>query len=131
MSDATSSVRAEPLIRHPDEIDYEVYDVAPGMQKGVLLNEDQHEMPNLALRRFTLDGHSSVPKHKHATIEHEQYVLEGEYIVGIDDEEYEVGPGDTIYIPADTVHWYRNEGDEQAAFLCAVPNGDDSMILLE
>jgi quercetin dioxygenase-like cupin family protein len=34
-------------------------------------------------------------------------------------------------IPAGTVHWYRNESDEEGAFLCAVPNGDDAIELVD
>jgi quercetin dioxygenase-like cupin family protein len=71
-----------------------------------------------------------VPKHTNA-VEHEQYVLAGEYTVGLDDEEVTVSAGDSLFIPAGTVHWYRNEGDEEGAFLCAVPNGDDTIELVK
>ncbi|NIX25661.1 MAG: cupin domain-containing protein, partial [Actinobacteria bacterium] len=46
-------------------------------------------------------------------------------------EEHVVSAGDSLLIPAGTVHWYRNEGDEPGAFLCAVPNGDDAIELVE
>jgi len=103
-------------------------------EKGLLIDlEDlaaEHGAPNFAIRRFTLEPGATVPRHTNA-VEHEQYVLSGEYVVGIDDEEYEVGPGDSMLIPAGVVHWYRNESDEPGAFICAVPNGDDSIELLE
>jgi quercetin dioxygenase-like cupin family protein len=51
--------------------------------------------------------------------------------VGLDDEEVTVSAGDSLFIPAGTVHWYRNEGDEEGAFLCAVPNGDDTIELVK
>ena len=74
------------------------------------------------------------PKHTNE-VEHEQYVLAGEYTVGIgegdDAEEYVVSSGDALLIPAGTVHWYRNDGDDEGAFLCAVPNGDDAIELVE
>ena len=60
-----------------------------------------------------------------------RFVLEGEYTVGLDDEELTVSAGDSLFIPAGTVHWYRNESDEPGAFLCAVPNGDDEIQLLD
>ncbi|WP_290810558.1 cupin domain-containing protein [Halovivax sp.] len=133
-----------PLIRRSDEIAYESVDAAEGLSKGVLI-ADEHGAPNFAIRRFTLEPGAEVPKHTNA-VEHEQYVLDGEYVVGISDapsahradgeavddgEEYEVGPGDSLLIPAGTVHWYRNEGDEEGAFICAVPNGDDEIELTE
>jgi quercetin dioxygenase-like cupin family protein len=118
-----------PLVRRADEIDYEALEAAPGLRKGVLLAE-KHGAPNFAIRRFTLAPGETVPRHTNA-VEHEQYVLSGEYVVGIGDEEYVVSPGDSLLIPAGTVHWYRNESEEEGAFLCAVPNGDDSIELLE
>jgi quercetin dioxygenase-like cupin family protein len=58
-------------------------------------------------------------------------VLAGEYVVGIGDEEYAVSAGDSLLIPAGAVHWYRNDSDRPGAFLCAVPNGDDTIELVE
>jgi len=119
----------EPTIRRAEEIEYETVDAAEGLSKGVLIGEDQ-SAPNFAVRRFELDAGAEVPKHTNE-VEHEQYVLSGEYVVGIDDEEHEVSVGDSLLIPAETVHWYRNEGDEPGAFICAVPNGDDEIELAE
>ncbi|MGM0591906.1 MAG: cupin domain-containing protein [Halobacteriota archaeon] len=118
-----------PILKRANDIDYQTLDAAEGMKKGVLLSEADGA-PHFAIRRFTLDPHSSVPKHTNA-VEHEQYVLSGEYVVGIGDDEYTVSAGDSLLIPAGTVHWYRNESDEEGAFLCAVPNGDDSIDLVE
>ncbi|MEF8915715.1 cupin domain-containing protein [Natronomonas sp.] len=120
---------SRPLIRRADEIDYESVDAADGLQKGVLVGAE-HGAPNLAIRRFVLDAGAEVPKHTN-DIEHEQYVLEGGYVVGIDDEEHIVSAGDSLHIPAGTVHWYRNESDQQGSFICAVPTGDDSIELVE
>jgi quercetin dioxygenase-like cupin family protein len=117
------------FVRPHSEVTYESVAAADGLQKGVLVDEHSGA-PNVALRRFTLAPGGSVPEHTNA-IEHEQYVLQGEYVVGIDDAEQTVSPGDTVHIPADTVHWYRNEGDETVAFLCAVPTGDDTIQLVE
>ncbi|WP_121820217.1 cupin domain-containing protein [Halostella salina] len=120
---------ADPLIRRADEVEYEPVDAAEGLSKGVLVDASDGA-PNFAIRRFTLDPGATVPKHTNA-VEHEQYVLDGEYVVGIDGEERVVGAGDSLLIPAGVVHWYRNEGDEPGAFLCAVPNGDDEIELAE
>lgn len=118
-----------PLVRREPEIEYESVEAADGLEKGVLLNES-HGAPNVAIRRFRLAAGGSVPEHTN-DIEHEQYVLEGTYTVGIEETEYEVSAGDAIQIPAGTVHWYRNESDQTVAFLCAVPTGDDEIQLLE
>ena len=118
-----------PVIRRATEVDYEPLDAADGLAKGVLLS-DADGCPHFAMRRFTLEPQSSVPKHTN-TVEHEQYVLAGEYVVGIDDTEYTVEPGDAVFIPAGVVHWYRNETNEQGAFICAVPNETDELEIVE
>jgi quercetin dioxygenase-like cupin family protein len=122
-------MESQPLIRRTDDVSYESVDAADGLSKGVLVDEDDGA-PNFALRRFTLDPGAEVPKHTNE-VEHEQYVLSGEYVVGIEGEEHVVSEGDALLIPAGAVHWYRNEGDEAGAFLCAVPNGNDEIRLAE
>jgi quercetin dioxygenase-like cupin family protein len=117
------------VVKHAGEVDYESVDAADGLSKGVLIDESDGA-PHFALRRFVLAPDSEVPRHTNA-VEHEQYVLEGEYVVGIDDEEYTVSAGDSLLIPAGVVHWYRNESAETGVFLCAVPTGDDTIELVE
>lgn len=117
------------LIRRPDAIEYEAVDAADGLKKGVLIDET-HGANTLALRRFTLEPGGQVPEHTNA-IEHEQYVLQGEYVVGIEDREETVSAGDSLHIPAGAVHWYRNDGEKPGAFICAVPIGDDEISLVE
>jgi len=118
-----------PVIKRSEDVEYESVDAADGLSKGVLLNEADGA-PHFAMRRFTIDPGAEVPKHTNA-VEHEQYVLEGEYVVGIDGAEHTVSAGDSLLIPAGVTHWYRNEGDEAGAFICAVPNGDDTIELVD
>lgn len=127
MSESTDAATT-PRLRRAEDIEYEPVATADGLAKGVLVGA-AHGAPTLALRRFTLEPGGSVPKHTNA-IEHEQYVLSGEYVVGIGETEHTVTAGDALHIPAETVHWYRNEGDTTGAFICAVPTGDDSIDLV-
>jgi quercetin dioxygenase-like cupin family protein len=140
MSDTDATPR--PLVRRAAEVEPEPVDAAEGLSKAVLVGEE-HGAPTLAIRRFTLAPGAEVPKHTNE-IEHEQYVLSGEYVVGMDGEatessrgggdaagEHVVSAGDALHIPAGTVHWYRNESDEAGEFICAVPTGDDSIDLVE
>ena len=129
-TDARAATDApRPLVRRAEQVDYEPVDAADGMEKGVLVGPDDGA-PNLAIRRFTLAPGAEVPAHTNA-VEHEQHVLAGEYTVGLGEEEHVVRAGDSLFVPAGVVHWYRNEGTEAGAFLCAVPNGDDSIELVE
>jgi quercetin dioxygenase-like cupin family protein len=118
-----------PILKRGDEIEYESVDAADGLSKGVLIDESDGA-PTFAMRRFSIDAGAEVPEHTNA-VEHEQYVLAGEYVVGIDGEEHTVSAGDSLLIPAGVPHWYRNEGDEAGAFICAVPNGDDTIELVD
>ncbi|SNR44855.1 cupin domain-containing protein [Halorubrum vacuolatum] len=124
-----SNIEPAAVIKRGDDIDYEPVGAAEGLTKGVLIDAADGA-PNFAIRRFELAPGASVPRHTNA-VEHEQYVLAGEYVVGIDEEEYTVSAGDSLLIPAGVEHWYRNEHDEPGAFLCAVPNGDDEIELVE
>ena len=127
MSD--TDTEPEPLVRRAADVEYEDVSAADGLRKGVLVS-DADGAPHFAIRRFTLAPGAEVPKHTNE-VEHEQYVLAGEYTVGIGDEEATVEAGDSLFIPAGTVHWYRNTSDEKGAFLCAVPNGDDAIELVD
>ena len=126
MSDTTDP-RA--VVKRGDEVAFEPVDAAEGLSKGVLIDESDGA-PHFAMRRFELAPGAEVPRHTNA-VEHEQYVLAGEYVVGIGDEEHTVSTGDALLIPAGAEHWYRNERDEPGAFICAVPNGDDTIELVE
>jgi quercetin dioxygenase-like cupin family protein len=118
-----------PLVRRAADVEYDPVDAADGLAKGVLVGPEEGG-GNLAIRRFTLAPGGEVPEHTNA-VEHEQYVLAGEYRVGIGDETFTVRAGDAIHVPAGAVHWYRNDSDEEGAFLCAVPAGDDEIRLVE
>jgi len=130
MRDTTDDAAApDPVVRRGDDVDHAAVEAADGLAKGVLLDESDGA-PNFAMRRFELAAGAEVPRHTNA-VEHEQYVLAGEYVVGIGETEHVVEPGDALLIPAGVEHWYRNEGDEPGAFICAVPNGDDEIELVE
>ena len=128
-----SEQESAPRIRRPDAVEYEDVDAADGLSKGVLIGEE-HDAPNFAMRRFVLDPGTEVPKHTNE-VEHVQYVLEGEYVVGFGEdggeEEQTVSAGDSLLVPEGVVHWYRNEGDTEGAFICVVPHGDDEIELVE
>lgn len=131
MSNSNDRTRADEgaVFTRADDVEYDPVSAAEGLRKGVLIDESDGA-PTFALRRFELAAGAEVPRHTNA-VEHEQYVLSGEYVVGIDDTEHVVSPGDALLIPAGVEHWYRNEGDDTGAFLCAVPNGDDTIELVE
>ena len=48
------------------------------------------------------------------------YILSGEGLMHIDEEEASVKAGDTLYIPPNSIQWIENTGASPLAFLCIV-----------
>ena len=71
-----------------------------------------------------------MPNHTNS-VEHEQYVLAGRARIGIGSDEFEVERGNVVFIPAGVPHWYKSIGEESFEFLCLVPNGEDTITLVE
>lgn len=72
-------------------------------------------------RLFTLAPGGRIPKHRHPDIEHEQYMVSGVMHLGLGEETHIVTAGQSVFIPAQTPHWYENRGAEPAKFLCIIP----------
>jgi len=97
---------------------------ARGARMAVLVGPEQGA-PNFITRRFLLAPGARIPKHRHPTIEHEQVMVRGEMVLGMNDEVRTVRAGDAMYLPAGCAHWYENRGTEEAEFLCVIPNTPD------
>ena len=124
-----AKTQPEPVIKRADDVEYRTLSEADGVSKAVILDESDGA-PNFRMRRYRLDPGAEVPKHTNA-VEHEVHTVAGEYVVGLENEEYTVSTGDSLLIPAGTVHWFRNESDEESSFVCMVPNGDAGIELLD
>lgn len=63
------------------------------------------------VQQFEIDPGASVPEHSHP---HEQagYLVSGTLTFVLDDEERELGPGDSYVIPGGESHGAENRGDE-------------------
>ena len=115
-------------VRHADSLPADEVKAGTGTTRQVLIGPD--EGPNFALRRFIMQPGGGMPLHTN-TVEHEQYVLRGSARVEIGDEVHHVKAGDVVYIPAGVPHNYRaDDGEEPFEFLCAVPNGPDTIELV-
>jgi quercetin dioxygenase-like cupin family protein len=92
-----------------------------GARMAVLIGPEQGA-PNFITRRFLLAPGARIPAHRHPTIEHEQVMVRGEMLLGMDDEVRVVRAGDAVYLPAGCAHWYENRTPEEVEFLCVIPN---------
>ena len=114
-------------VRNVDDVTLEPVPAGTDTRHQVLIGPG--ESPNFALRRFVMKAGGGMPLHTN-TVEHEQYVLRGRGRVIIGSEEHEVSKGDVVFIPAGIPHSYDTLGDEPFEFLCAVPNGPDTIELV-
>ena len=115
------------IIKHSREVDEVVVPNGVKTVRQVLISSQ--EAPNFALRRFIMQPGGGMPRHTN-TVEHEQYVLNGQARVGIGSEVFEVKKGDVVFIPENVPHWYENTGSDTFEFICVVPNKPDVTTLV-
>ena len=112
------------VVRNQDAVETIIVPRCRGTTMKVLLGPESG-VPNFITRQFSVDPGGRIPCHRHDHIEHEQVVLEGSMIIGLDGRETEVRPGDSIFIPAGVDHWYENRGTDTVRFICVIPRTDD------
>ena len=115
-------------VKHSNDV--EAKNVAAGKDTTIQVLISAQEGPNFALRRFTMQKGGGMPRHTN-TLEHEQYVLQGEATITIDDETHHVKMGDVVFIPEGAIHSYQNTGEELFEFLCIIPNKEDTIIIVD
>lgn len=76
--------------------------------------------PNFAMRQFEVAAGGYTPRHRHP-YEHEVFVLEGEGEVLEEHAARSLRAGDVVFIPADEIHQFRNQGASPFRFLCLIP----------
>ncbi len=77
--------------------------------------------PRFVLRHIDVEPGGSTPKHTHWW-EHEIYVIEGEGEALTREKTYPIKAGDTIYVPPDEEHQFKNPGKTPLKFICVVPH---------
>jgi quercetin dioxygenase-like cupin family protein len=112
------------MLKREEEIPCENVEKAVGTKIQWLITRGDGA-PNFELRKYMIRPGGRIPKHHHPDIEHEQFVLSGKYKVGIGDKVHSARPGDSLYIPPGTPHWYENDGNVDAEFLCIVPKKEN------
>ena len=112
------------VVRSQDAVEAIAVPRSRGATIKVLLGPESG-VPNFITRQISVEPGGRIPCHRHDSIEHEQVVLEGSMVIGLDGREVEVGPGDSVFIPAGVDHWYENRGAETVRFVCVVPRTDD------
>lgn len=105
--------------------------IAAGSKTSMQVLIGSDTAPNFAMRKFTIQSGGHMPLHTN-TVEHEQYVLQGEAKVIMDGKEYRAKKDDVLYIPAGVAHSYEVVGEQDYEFLCLIPTtSEDCITLLE
>ena len=114
-------------VKHSQDIESVAVAGGVGVTKKTLIS--LAEAPNFEMRCFIIQPGGNMPRHTN-TVEHEQYVLTGRARICIGEEEFDVRPGDVVFIPAGLPHWYQNSGTDVFQFICVVPNKPDTITLV-
>ena len=78
-------------------------------------------VPNFALRRFTIQPGGEIGLHSHPE-EHEIFILSGRGVVFNDKgQKLDVESEDSLYVPPGEPHAYENIGETNLIFLCIIP----------
>lgn len=72
------------------------------------------------MRVMTVEKDGYTPKHSHPW-PHTNYVISGQGTLLITDEEKEIKTGSIAYVDSNTLHQFKNTGDEDLVFICIVP----------
>lgn len=76
------------------------------------------------MRLFTLTKGGNTPKHSHDW-PHINYIVSGKGTLYLDGKEHTVEPGSVAYIPGGAEHQFKNQCEEDFAFICIVPEEGD------
>ncbi|NWF55025.1 MAG: cupin domain-containing protein [Syntrophaceae bacterium] len=89
-----------------------------GASRIILIDEEQVGAQDITFGYSKYKPKSSLhKKHTHPQAEEIMYILAGRGIGGVIDEELELRPGDTLWVPRGAVHWFYNPFDEVCEFL--------------
>jgi quercetin dioxygenase-like cupin family protein len=76
--------------------------------------------PNFAMRIFEVEPSGFTPYHKHSW-EHEVFILEGRGILVTEEKNFPLKKGDSVFVPSDENHQFKNDSDEKLTFICLIP----------
>ncbi|MBF0551200.1 MAG: cupin domain-containing protein [Deltaproteobacteria bacterium] len=64
-------------------------------------------------------GSAGFPPHQHGVKEY-LFVAQGRMQIELNDEVYQLGPGESMYFEADVQHGFRNVGEEECRYYLVI-----------
>ena len=94
-----------------------------GVTMKLLVGKDDGA-PTFAMRHFSVETEGCTPCHQHPW-EHEVLVISGNGEIECDGQVSSITGGDSIYVPANDLHQFRNTSSIPLEFICIVPVESD------
>ena len=89
-----------------------------GASRTILIDENTVGAEDITFGHSKFEPHTSVhKKHIHSDAEEIMYMLKGRGVSGVNENETEIGAGDTVWVPRGAVHWFYNPFDEPCEFI--------------
>ena len=109
------------IVAHEKDLSAAVFDhpEAKNAKMKVLVSPEQG-WSDYVMRIIELEEGGFSPRHTHDW-PHINYVLEGSGTLHVDGEDHEVRAGSYAFVPAGSLHQYRNAGNGMFRFICIVP----------
>jgi len=85
-----------------------------------VLVSEKEGWEDYVMRVVEVEKEGYTPKHQHPW-PHINYVIQGQGEIMIDGVLNPVEAGSYAFVPADTLHQYKNTGDDVFKFICIVP----------
>ncbi|KUO65357.1 MAG: cupin [Gracilibacter sp. BRH_c7a] len=76
------------------------------------------------MRLISLAPGGFSPKHTHSW-PHINYITGGNGVLHLDGKDHELTEGSFAYVPAEKLHQFRNNSQEDLSFICIVPEEGD------
>ncbi len=83
-----------------------------------LMHPEQHHNHNQSLAQAVVQPGQETQLHYHVKTEELYHILEGQGLMTLNTESFNVEPGDTICIPANSKHKIKNTANTNLVFLC-------------
>ena len=93
-------------------------------QRTILIDQETVGAEDITFGYWKWEPKTSLHKKRaHEDAEEVMYILSGRAIGGVGKEEFEIGKGDTVWVPRGMVHWAYNPFDEPLEMLlvCSRP----------
>jgi mannose-6-phosphate isomerase-like protein (cupin superfamily) len=89
-----------------------------GASRIILIDEERAGAEDITFGFSRYEPKTSIhKKHCHTHAEEIMYILAGRGMGGVNDEEYELEKGDTLWVPRGAVHWFYNPYEEPCDFV--------------